>query len=793
MKKVFSSVVALFATVTIYAQEVCSFNANNVLNLAENGTVLQAGTVIGESQSIVAAIGVSGVYKPQALEATVNGNLVSGGLQGNTTPLDADGISPSVSMREPVSGSYLAFHAKADGWLYVIIQTYSDKAYTVFEEGAAIGYTFAAIGDSGPLPRVYTYTLIGDGEYNYLEKIGFKEIESAEKEYLRLNNPAEYRNRWVTQENGTTSWNGIETSGMGLLKFKVYKDCDYRVCAAGTSIKSAGFCFDTTNNIEIKKGSTTLFCKRTINVPSTGQLNELISADEKFKIDELTLTGSLNGTDFLFIREMAGINLDLLDTEYSPWQGVNDGRLRVLDLSGARAVAGGLAPYKMMISSADKRYHYEYLWDSDAFYCCLFSFCHKLEEIILPKGAKWIYADMFDDSDAWTGKPMMNINIMRVADGNETYDSRDYCNAVIKTATNTLVVGGSYSTIPNGITTIGERAFYECNEMSSLIIPSSVTSIEKNAFLGCGGLNTIVVEDGNTVYDSRDNCNAIIETYNDKLILGSTKTVIPNGVREIGPSAFKDLSGLKSIIIPESVTTIGTNAFNGCSGLTSIDIPGKLGVIADYAFRGCSSLRSLTIPEGITGIGSGSFYGCSSLTSVTLSNTLNTLGYSAFAHCSNITSVDLGNHLTTIDTQAFFGCNNLKAITIPASVATIKWNAFGGCKNLTTVIVEITNPISITNDMFPGAPNGTLYVPQGSKAAYSEATGWNRFAHIVELIEGDANGDGNYDFEDVNAIARYIFSQDTENFYFYNADLNKDGKVNIADIVLLINKLRKKA
>ena len=96
MKKVFSSVVALFATVTIYAQEVCSFNANNVLNLAENGTVLQAGTVIGESQSIVAAIGVSGVYKPQALEATVNGNLVSGGLQGNTTPLDADGISPSV-------------------------------------------------------------------------------------------------------------------------------------------------------------------------------------------------------------------------------------------------------------------------------------------------------------------------------------------------------------------------------------------------------------------------------------------------------------------------------------------------------------------------------------------------------------------------------------------------------------------------------------------------------------------------------------------------------------------------
>ena len=172
---------------------------------------------------------------------------------------------------------------------------------------------------------------------------------------------------------------------------------------------------------------------------------------------------------------------------------------------------------------------------------------------------------------------------------------------------------------------------------------------------------------------------------------------------------------------------------------------------------------------------------------------MNTLGYSAFAHCSNITSVDLGNHLTTIDTQAFFGCNSLKAITIPASVATIKWNAFGGCKNLTTVIVEITNPISITNDMFPGAPNGTLYVPQGSKAAYSEATGWNRFAHIVELIEGDANGDGNYDFEDVNAIARYIFSQDTENFYFYNADLNKDGKVNIADIVLLINKLRKKA
>ena len=491
--------------------------------------------------------------------------------------------------------------------------------------------------------------------------------------------------------------------------------------------------------------------KRTIHVATAGTLSSLIPADMKYQIEELTLSGELNGTDIHFIRDMAGINMDNMkygDSEFMPGlYAKTNGQLRVLDLSDAIIVEGGRDYYRMLTSDVRMTFDYYQYTKPNEISDRMFDSCWKLEELTLPSSVTSISSFVFGSAS-----PIhLNIKSLKVADGNPNYESPGDCKAIIEKETNTLILGCSnskipesvasigyrafygcgdltYITIPNSVTSIGERAFEYCRSLTSVTIPNSVTSIGELAFddcrsltsvtignsvssIGglafyyCSGLTSINVESGNQHYDSRNNCNAIIETASNTLIVGCKNTTIPNGVTSIGRYAFAYCYGLTSVTIPNSVTSIGNYAFNDCRGLKSVIIPNSVTSIGSGTFQNCNSLTSITIPNSVTSIGSSAFYGCISLTSVTIPNSVTSIGNGAFTTCTALKSAIIGNGVTSIG-SAFGHCINLQEMIlsqaaydngIPESVT--KFMTYS--KNPMRVEVVSKGVVSATMKIFP--------------------------------------------------------------------------------------------
>lgn len=289
--------------------------------------------------------------------------------------------------------------------------------------------------------------------------------------------------------------------------------------------------------------------------------------------------------------------------------------------------------------------------------------------------------------------------------------------------------------IPEGVTTIGREAFKDCKNLTSVEIPSSVTSIyalafagcsalksitiPKNlsmiglqAFDGCGALTSIVVEDGNFMYDSRNNCNAIIKSATNTLIRGCCNTTIPDDVEEIDSYAFSGCTGLTTIAIPEGVKRIGKYAFFGCGELTSIIIPKSVTEISkDGVFSHCKSLTSIVVEEGngiydsrencnaIIKSGNTLVAGCSNSV---IPNGVETLGYGAFSGCETLNSIVIPDSVTEIGAYAFSDCTALTEVVIPDSVEYIEERAFSN-SGLTSI--DIPETVKNLNGVFYGCEN----------------------------------------------------------------------------------------
>ena len=397
-----------------------------------------------------------------------------------------------------------------------------------------------------------------------------------------------------------------------------------------------------------------------------------------------------------------------------------------------------------------------------------FKGCSGLTSVEIPNSVTYIGSSAF--------KGCSGLYTITVQSGNQTYDSRDNCNAIIKTATNTLHAGCKSTIIPSTITSISNSAFDGCSGLKAVEIPNSVTSIGDYAFEDCSGLTAIE---------------------------------IPNSVTSIGDRAFDGCSGLKAVSIGNSVTSIGNSAFYGCSSLTRVDItdieawcnitfgsdesnplnyahrlylngaeitnfiiPNTTTKINDFAFSGGSGLTAIEMPNSVTSIGNSAFSGCSGLKAVSIGNSVTSVGNSAFSYCSGLEVVSIGNSVASIGYDAFRNCDNLRMVVYNAKKCTeATGSVFSYDKDITFVIgaeVQViwdyvlynsssynnekvvshaTTPPVITSNTF-STRSCPLYVPKEVYSKYWAADGWSEFADIkeienpvtkIELNKGDVN------------------------------------------------------
>ena len=387
-----------------------------------------------------------------------------------------------------------------------------------------------------------------------------------------------------------------------------------------------------------------------------------------------------------------------------------------------------------------------------------FSGCSSLTSVFIPHTVTKLGVNPFIGCSG--------LESITVASDNPVYDTRDHCNAIIKTSTNMLISGIKNTIIPSSVTGIDASAFSGISSMTDIEIPHSVTSIGANAFAncmgltsffvpnsvteignyplqGCIGLESVIVENGNPYYDSRDNCNAIIETRTNKLLSGSKNTIIPGSVTSINERGFCRISNISGINIPNSVTSIGSRAFAECTGLDSIAIPASVTSIGSQAFYECTGLTKVKLPNTITEISFGAFEKCKNLESITIPNSVTSIGGYAFETCLKLPGVEIPNSVTYVGPYAFFNCHNLANVTIGSSVTRIGSYAFYGTSVPITVISLPTTPPTIASNTFAKwgsagtRTTGTLYVPAGSLSAYRHATYWDdmfRYNYEIDPI-----------------------------------------------------------
>ena len=318
---------------------------------------------------------------------------------------------------------------------------------------------------------------------------------------------------------------------------------------------------------------------------------------------------------------------------------------------------------------------------------------------------------------------------------------------------NTYTNGQGVITFDKDITEIGDRAFRQCYNLTSISIPSKVVTIEESAFCNCINLTNIT---------------------------------IPNNINTIENSTFSGCSSLTSINLPDSLISIKSDAFYGCSSLTSVTIPNSVGEIESNPFCNCeklikfngkfssddgrcliidntinsfapAELSEYTIPKGITAIGEKAFSYTKCIEKINIPSSVTTIKPWAFSSCNGLTNITLPNSIVAIGKFAFYYSINLADITIPNSVKTNEEHAFGYCLNLSTIKCESTMPPTLGSYAFESnASNRRILVPMESVGTYKTAEEWSNYKDFIEGYNLEPNYSGTLPILNKNSVVEKL-------------------------------------